>query len=284
MCPKLKKFLLNDEQKFLRGWRSDLGEFETRVLIPSFKGRIENIIDVLKRMKGICAEERKNDILPHLFSALYKNLEIPMPNEDYPENAAKMYLERFDKIIDEDFLLDAEQIRKKFDNEINLNTFVQILIDINNYCHGLIAVKNKTFTFLLTFGGVILDPHGNFIRTVEPKETTFMWYPFNLHYNELCSIAKSTIESVDEWKKTQQKQKESFLNFKSYLTQMRGFRWSVVAAVIFSIAVSWFFFVSTDQLKIRKYEREMNKHEVELARRNEMIEKLQKALAAKKSR
>lgn len=263
----ITRLMTNDEERFLQGWRKNLVDFEKRVLVPSFNGRISNIILVLYRMKAICVEERKNKILPHLFKAIHDQFGIPLP-ATVADLKSKEYLDRFEKVIDDDFLLDAESMQRKFSGDMTLDQFIIILEDLRNYCFGILSVKNKVFTYLIGFGGVILDSNGNYVKTVEPKENTMMWHPFNALYSEICSIAQSTIESINVWENEQLKVKNSFLNFKSHLSQLRGFRWSVAVAVVVSVVISWFFFVSGDYLKAIKYE-------IELKEKSSMVEQLQ---------
>ena len=104
---------------------------------------------------------------------------------------------------------------------------------------------------------MIFDPDGNYVKTVQPVEATIMWHPFNVSYNELCGIAKSTLESIQEWENSQAKIKISYLNFIAHRTQLRSFRWSVAVAAIFGVITALFFFVSSDYLKVRKYEIEI---------------------------
>ncbi len=269
----LKKYLPNDEQKFLKGWRENLSDFEIKILIPGFEGRIKHIISILERMQHLCTEERSNQILPHLFNAIHNQLGIPCPA---PEEIAKAYIDKFYQILEDDFLVDAREILKKFDPPITLNKHIEILVAIKNYCHSVLAVKGKTFSFLIGFGGVILDNKGDYVKTVEPTENAIIWHPFNHAYNELCSIAQSTLESIQAWESDQVKVKESFLNFKSHLYQFRVFILSIIFTTIFSIAISWLFFVSNDHLKLSQYELELNAN-------NELIKKLQNDLTNNKT-
>lgn len=256
MGPLQKYFDNRDEKRFLVGWRSELNDFEKDVLIPGFKGRIDNIIKILERMKGRCVMERSNPILPHLFLGIHSGLGIPM-NLAQATAQASSYIDTFEKIIEQDFLVDARSLKNRLDGKLILNEFVKILVDIKNYCSGVLGVENETFAYLLGFSGVILDSNGNFVKTVDPVESKVIWYPFKSNYRELSSVAKFTIESIDEWESTQQKTKERYLNFKGHMAQIRGFRWSVAAAIIFSILTSWVFYVSTDWLKLSKYEKEL---------------------------
>lgn len=272
----IKNKLFNSEDQYLKRWRNELGEFERRVLIPGFKGRIENIISVLKRMKDVCAKEQKTPILPYVFQAMHNSLNVPLPN---PQKAALNYIKTFDKVIDDDFLEDAEKILSKFKDEVTWNMFIEIMIDLKNYCNSLFAVKNKTFSYAIGFGGVFLGPAGNPVGTVQPVEATIMWHPFNLHYNELCGIAKSTIESIQSWEKDQGKLKKSYFDYLAHRTQLRGFKWSVVVAALFGVITAWFFFVSSDYLKVRKYELELENNSNFT---NSLQGKLEKATASTK--
>jgi hypothetical protein len=249
------------EGEHLIKWRTEINDFEQRVLIPQFRLRIKNIIDVLNRMKNVCQEERANNILPYLFKKMNEGFGLKMPLE-IAQKEADRYINRFDKIIDDDFLTDAQLILNKFEGQIDLNKFIEILIDLRNYCTGLLAVKNKTFTYAIGFGGILINPNNSDdIKTITPVETNIMWHPFNVHYNELCSIASSTIESIVEWENSQEKQKISYLNFVAHNMQLKGYRWSVFVAVLFGIVTAWFFFASSDYLLVKKYESELMKKE-----------------------
>lgn len=246
---------MSDEKKFLRGWRENLTDFEMRMFVPSFRGRIENIISILDRMKLICKEEKRIQILPHLLTAIHKNMGVPILNA---QGMAKEHIAKFEEVIDVDFLQDAKKILAQFYEPMTLVNFIRILEEIKNYCDGVIAVKNKTFIYIMGFGGVILDQNGGYVKTIEPAEATFMWHPFNACYSELCAISKSTLESIQNWESEQIKLKSSYLNFKSHNYQIRIYILSIVFTVFCSIGANWLFFTSGDYLKMKKMEQEID--------------------------
>jgi hypothetical protein len=232
--------------------REDLNDFETQVLLPELKGRLEWWRQLYVSLLADCEKLRADK----LWSEPLKSLAHPLA----PPLTAETYFGQVIPVIRSGFLEPIDGALRLLAEVKDYSSLALALNRVHLVAETITGTEEKFLVLNLRSFVIVRDSASGASALDLPRELTLISLPFKHIVEQLVASAKPTAGSITLWRDTEQKSRIEFL---AHLNARTALKNSAVvlginlATVVVAVVLSAFFLIANDPFQLVRSNRDL---------------------------
>jgi hypothetical protein len=225
--------------------RDDLNDFETQVLLPELRGRLEWWRQLYVSLIAECEKLRADKLWSEPLNALAHPLAPPL--------TAETYFGQVIPVLRSDFLEPIDGALQLLAEVKDYGSLALALNRVHLVAETITGTEEKFLVLNLRSFVIVRDSASGASALDLPRELTLISLPFKHIVEQLVASARPTAESITLWRDTEQKSRIEFLahlNARTALTNSAVVLGINLATVVAAVALSAFFLIANDPFQL----------------------------------